>query len=492
MAALAVRGYLGPTIYASDFTGNHLHTRDQFAEILYASFVDDLIVGRVAKDPITAPLAYEAVRFLRPELLARNVDYDELIAKLHTKSFGATGTLQPEVRIKQDGDTPSGTRLIYRGVVGGEVARNISLVVSASNWAQDARRPFYNDYGSQGFNAFNEAYLRYDGANGLDIRVGRMSEHWGPGMRGATLVSDNVPPFDELRVAFPFSLGRIFGKNWHYTQFASTFNDYGGRSYFEGRRVEYAFSNHWNFQFEEAFKANYSGSLAATPVPFLIFKSFDLDTIDTKYNYNTNLGLSYTANPNTRVYGQLFGDDFKSPLGGHKLFGLSLGNKISDTPRRIGYLIGGTHQAGGTAFTLEYAFADPTSNIFKNDNATWERGRADYIGMPNGPNTTELSGRIAQKYGPNLTVAAEYRDRQRHDNSFPAPTSRYFSLSGDYKLSHRETVGATLHEYWQDPFPFQPGDPGYPPPQKYMPFSQANPGTKMRTHEVDLTYKVTF
>lgn len=488
MAALAARGYLGTAVHPSDFTTEQLHSRDQLAHLLYSCLIDSDQIGAIAKDKATAPLAYEAVRYFRDELLAEGADIDYLLDGLRTRAIGYVGSIQAEERVGTGDHTPSGSYVIGRGVAGQELADHYTWVGSASNWAQDWRRNYYNDVGASGFSGFNEGYLRYDGPRGLDIRVGRMFERWGPGLRGSELISDNVPAFDEIRVSFPFSLGSKLGENYRYTQFASSFKDYAGVRYFEGREIEYAFSSQWNLQYQEAFKASFEGSLNSTPmVPYLAFKSHDLSYIDSRYNYNENIGLSYSASPNSRIYAQYFVDDYRSPVTGD-LLGLSLGHSNSQTPRRIGYLAGSTLNIGhGTSATLEYAFADPSSNVFQNNNATWERGLYSFIGMPNGPNVQELSGRIGQKVGDRLNLAFDYRDRGRHNRSFPSPTSHELGAYSYYSLTQRSTVGLEFHVYRQDAFtgPVVAQNTN-------VPLSVADYGENMRVRELDMTYEFTY
>ncbi|MDR3707217.1 MAG: hypothetical protein P4L33_02875 [Capsulimonadaceae bacterium] len=493
VAALAARGYLGDSVHPNDFTADLLHTRAQLAKILKTGLIDCDGADQLRGDASSVALADLAVNDLRSELIEQDVDIDALLSSIHlgkkTGAIGYTGTLQPEERIKSGGTARTGSMLIYRAVTGEALSPHWSWTLSASNWAQDWRRNTYNDVGAHSFQGLNEGYIQYSGGNGLEISAGRMFERWGPAMRGAELISDNVPAYDEIKVAFPFSLGAMLGKNWRYTQFASTFNDYEGKRYFEGRRIEYEFSQLWNVDYEEAFKSSYSGSLAATPMPFLVFKGTNLDYLDSQFNYNAALGLNYSAGPDTRLYTQYFIDDFRSPLAGDFL-GLSLGHSNSQTPRRIGYLFGAsTHTGTGTSLTVEYAFADPTSNVFQNNNAAWERGLYSYIGMPNGPNTQELSGVFGQDLGERLRLAVSYRNRLRHDNSFPEPASREISAGPYYKLDSRQSIGIQYVDYRQDPFTAKLSAL---PVGGNVPLSMSNYGTRIRTQEVDATYQVTF
>ena len=491
MSALAAGGYLGARIHASDFTSEDSYTRAQLAEILGEALADPDIVKRLGADKATAPLALEAVGELKQELDMDNSAMDDLRDELTTKSLGYTGSVQPEYRASTDGSQSSGTFLTYRAVIGGQISPGLSYVVSGSNWWEDWRRNFYNDVGSKDFTGLNEAYVKYVTPHGLDIRVGQMNERWGPGLRGASLISDNVPPFDEIRASFPFSLGSTLGRSWRYTQFASTFDDYSGRRYFEARRLETDFNRHVTFDYEEAFKADYSASLEATPFPFLIFKGFNLPSFETNYNYNGDLGLTYSANPSDRVYGQLFIDDYKSPFKG-RFLGLSLGAG-GNTPERIGYLVGATHDVKtGTSMTVEYSYSDPTSELFQNNNATWEHAQYQFIGMPTGENTREISGRIARKLTPKLSVAVEGRDRQRRDDSFPAPDSQYVGTFAYYNLDLRSTFGISYNNYRQEAFPYSPGQPGYPVGDPLLPSSQGNPGENITIKQVDVTYQYTF
>lgn len=491
MAAMAARGYLGRGVHASDFTSEALHTRDQLAHMLAACLIDSDELDAIQKDGSTEPLVYESVRYFRDELLAMNVDVDSLLDNLRSRSVGYVGTIQPEERIGAGENTPDGTDVIYRAVAGSELADHYTWVGSASNWWQDWRRNFYNDIGPEGFTGFNEGYLRYDGPRGLDIRAGQMFERWGPAMRGAELISDNVPPFDEVRVSFPFSLGVRFGENYRYTQFISSFQDYAGPRYFEGRRIEYAFSSRWNAQYEEAFKSNFEGTLYSTPlIPFQLYKNFtNINFSEPLVKYDYDFGLTYSASANTRFYGQYVINDYRSPTSGNFL-GVSLGYPGTVIQRRIGYMLGGTVDAGhGTSATLEYVHSDATLEIFQNDNAGWNVGRYDYIGMPTGANVSEISGRIGQRIGERVNVAVDYRDRGLFNRSYPAPTSRELGLYGYYSLDARSTFGLAYHDYRQDAFtgPLV----GYIDTTS-KPLNEADFGQTIRERELDVSYAFTF
>jgi hypothetical protein len=266
---------------------------------------------------------------------------------------------------------------------------------------------------------------------------------------------------------------------------ASVYRDNGITNYFEARRISYQFSPRWSADFQEAFKSWASGSLWSTILPFYVQSTgrhhLFGGVIDPEYNYTMNLGASYAANADSRIYGQLFFDDFRSPFG----------TQFHDTSRKIAYLAGTTWRlAPGTSVTGEYSYADPTTYTYQNPLGTWQRDTHE-IGLPEGPNSKTLYGRLEQKLGPRLTFIAEGRDRRRRDDSWPAPNSRYIGLTADYRLSPKSNASIGFDDYKQDPFPFAPGQPGYPTPA-VSPFSEADPGSRIRITQWRADFRAFF
>jgi hypothetical protein len=490
LARLAVDGLLGKDADANLLLTDPVITRDHAARLLENAG----LTGSSANSgmhPNDAAALRRAVNELRPELTMDKIDVPALLRSLPNGGAAFTGQVEPEGRFRAGGDSSDKSYAIgiYRATLQGGIGRDGSFAVSASDWPEDARRVFDNNKGPHDFNALNEAYVQAQGKKGFVFTAGRVYDRWGPGVRGTTLLSDNAPAIDQLKIEFPFSFGRVFGRNWRYTQMAGTFQEDSGTKYLQARRIEYAFNRRLIADYEESLKSSSSRELILAPVPFLIGKGFSLSNFDTTSNYNGNLGLSYSANDVLRLYGQFFIDDAKSPFRG-KFLGFSLGSG-TDTPRKIAYLVGGTIQTPrGTTATLEYTLADPTTYLFQNSNAESTAGAYDFLGLPTGANERELSGLLSQRFG-SLTLGVEGRDQRRDSNSFPAPSARYYTASASYRVDRRQSVGFAYQYYRQTPYLYYPGTPGYPT-SGFTPVQLGDQGRSLNIKEVDVSYKLAF
>jgi hypothetical protein len=490
-AALARADAFGAEDTPEDFLGESLYTRGQLARLLEHLIQDEpQRLARVQKNDAANAALHAATDGLGAELKADGVDLSEIDA---APASGATvgGYVQPELRVGTGGGSGSKTGAlgVYRVTAQGSLRSNLRYVVSASNWAQDARRVFNNDIGAHDFSAVNEAYLELNGGRGLTLSLGRQHDRWGPGYRGATMISDNAPAFDQLQVAFPFSLGARLGRGYDFTQFAATFKEGGTRKYLEARRIGFAFSPHLSADFQEAFKSSSSRALEVTLLPdFYTAQSANLKVgnlritgLDQTYNAFLNFGLSYAADPNTRVYGQLGIDDIQTP-----------GRRTYRTPRKIAQLFGVAFQpASGTGVVAEYTFADATTYSSRIPDTQWQKGLYDEIGLPSGPNSRELFLRLSQKLARGLTASLQGRDRRRRDDSFPAPTSRDLAATLEFAPDKQNGFSVTYHDYRQQPFPLPssvlaPGD-GFTPAN-----AEGNYGQSLRIKQLDVAYRFFF
>ena len=485
-ASLARADAFGAADTPEDFLGEPLYTREQLARRLEHLVQDEpQKFAKVQADDSEAAALHAAMAILQPELTADGVDFTET----DTTNGGSSvsGYLQPEFRLRTGGDTNSGTGAVgvYRVTALGSLRSNLRYVLSASNWAEDDRRVFANDIGPHDFSAVSEAYLELNGGRGLKVSLGRMNNRWGSGYLGAVLVSDNPPAMDQLQVAFPFSLGSHLGRNYHFTQFAATFEENGTRKYFEGRRYEYVFNSRLTADFQEAFKSSSSRSLELTPYPdFYDAQSsriLKLRGLDTNVNSFLNFGLSYAATPDTRFYGQFGVDDIQSP-----------GQQSYRTPRKIAYLLGASlHPLSGTNLIAEYTFADPTTYSSRIPDTQWQEGQYQQIGLPTGPNSREVFLRLSQRLAPGLTLALQGRDRARHNDIFPEPESRDLAGTLDYAINHHAGLQLTYHDYRQNAFPL---DPSVPVPGDG--FTPANAegfyGQNLRIKQLDVAYRLFF
>ena len=491
-AALARTDAFGAAETPEDFLGDTLYTREQLARLLTHLVQDDPAhFAKVQASPSAAAALHSALESLQPELKTAGVDLNDADPVPPGSAASVSGYVQPELRLRTGGSRQPGTGAlgVYRVTALGSLRPNLRYNLSVSNWPEDDRRVFDNDIGPHDFSAVNEAYLTLDGGRGLEVNLGRMYNRWGPGTRGATMVSDNAPALDQIQVSFPFSLGARFGHDYRFTQFLSTFKQDSTQKYFAGRRIEYAFSPRLSADFQEAYISTASNSLYVSLLPdFYSGQSANLKVgslritgLDQRYNSFLNFGLSYEATPTVRVYGQLGVDDLQT-----------FGHQSYRTPRKIAQLAGVAFQPlPQTGIVAEYTFADPTTYSSRITETQWQEGRYDEIGLPDGPNSRALFVRLSQRLRPGLVAALQGRDRRRVNDSFPAPNSRDYAASVEFSPDHRNSVIVTYHDYRQDAFPIpssvpSPGD-GFTPAN-----AEGNYGTTERIKQLDLDYRFFF
>lgn len=491
-AKLAQADAFGAASTPEDFSGEPLYTRGQLVRLLERFLQGEpQRLVRVQKDAAANTALHAALQALGPELAADNVDLSEA-DDIPAGGTSVSGYVQPELRLKAGGDSRPGSGAIgvYRVTALGNLRSNLRYALSASNWFEDSRRVFQNDIGPHDFSAVNEAYLELDGGRGLTVDLGRMHNRWGPGARGATLLSDNAPPMDQIQVSFPFSLGPHLGRGYHFSQLLGRFTEGGTVKYFAARRIELAVSPRLTADLQEAYKASTPRALVVSLLPdFYSGKNANLSPVlpgvvirnlEDYYNAVLNFGLTYEAGEALRVYGQFALDDLRTP-----------GRNSGITPRKIAYLVGFAAQPSArTGLTVEYLFADPTTYSFHNTVNQWQKGQYDEIGLPSGPNTQEVYVRLDHKLTPQLSLALSARDRRRHDDSFPAPTARDLAATASYALTPRSGVRVIFHDYRQDPFPLAPSVPvgnGNQPSNE-----EGNYGRRLRIRQLDVAYQFFF
>ena len=491
-AKLAQADAFGAADTPEDFLGEPLYTRGQLAKLLEHLVQDEpQKFARVQKDDAANTALHAALQVLAPELAADGADVSEANA-VPAGGTSVSGYVQPELRLNAGGNRRPGSGGIgvYRVTALGSLRSNVRYTLSASNWFEDSRRVFDNDIGPHDFSAINEAYLELDGGRGLTVDLGRMNNRWGPGARGAALMSDNAPPMDQIQVSFPFSLGPRLGRGYHFSQILGRFEEGGRTKYFAARRVELAVSPRLTADFQEAYKASTSRALVVSLFPDFysgknaslspVFPGVAIRNLEDYYNAVLGFGLTYDAGEALRVYGQFALDDLRSP-----------GSHSGNTPRKIAYLVGvAARPLAHTGVTAEYLFADPTTYSFHTTADQWQKGRFDEIGLPSGPNTSEVYIRLDQKLTAHLSLGLSVRDRRRHDDSFPAPTARDLAATASYSFNPRNVVRLIFHDYRQDPFPL---DPSVPVGNGFQPSSQEGDyGQRLRIRQLDVAYQFFF
>jgi hypothetical protein len=492
LGRLAADGVLAAN--ASDLLQDRVLTRAEAARLIEQGLGLQGATMQATLKSADVSAARAALISLRPELSSDHIDVDAIVKTLPASSLSYLGVVQPEARIDtggHDNKAGSGAIGIYRGTVLGDLGTHTQYGLSLSNQAQDDRRVFDNDTGTHDYSALTQAYLQFNGTRGLNFLIGRTDDNWGAGAQGGTLLSDNGSPLDQLRVAFPFSMGQHLGRNWNYTQLASTYDKSGTRTYLQARRIEINFSTKWSAQYEEALESTSSSLLLRAPLPFLTAKGINLSSAEGDSEFIANTGLQYQANREFRTYGQLLINDIKSPFRGH-IAGFSVGTG-TQTPQRLAYLIGASLQTpSGTSATVEYSIANPTTYLDAHPDLNWTEGAYDYLGLPEGANFKQIYALISQKVTSKTTLYIEGRSRQRFSSSYPAPNSQDFAASAKYQFDKKNSVSLTYHDYFQDAYPIAPGAPGYPSGDGFISPSNANPGSSTVIHELDAAYTLAF
>ena len=473
------------TLVATFVSPNHLYTRGELADMVVPVLVNLQSGDPVVSDPVASGYLRALALDLTLELQERGVDVSHALEILPTTTaFG--GSVGVEART----GTKNGFDPLYRFNATGHVSSDIEASGTVSNYSIEQRRQFNDDVGHRNQPVISDLQIGIERASGFQLVVGREPLRWGPAYRGATLISDNAPPLDMVKLSFPFSLGAHLGRTYRYTESLGTLTEDDTRKYLGLRRIEFIPNRHLTLEFDEAFKSSRLGSLLSAPLPFNVaslnfsktLKGISVQSIDHHFNYVLNFGGTYAFDDVNRIYGQFLIDDLKSPFGSR--------DKV--VPRKIAYLVGTTAKVGanGTA-TIEYSFVDPTTFTYQNHEAEWTNGQYDYLGLPSGPNSRELYLRYDQPIGTKFEVIADARDRRRPSNSFPAPTAKAVGVTLDYLLNRNSTVGVRYQLYQQDPFPFAPGTVNYPV-ETFTPLDEGNPGARIRSHELDVTYRTGY
>jgi hypothetical protein len=479
-----VTGRSGRTLMPADFQIGPLWTRGEMAALVAPVLTESARASRAGASTRTALALRDACEQLRPELLLAGVPKDRFPGGKTQEAAILSGYAGVEQRVDRESDKPgtAGTAAVYRVTGAAQLSRDSRLVVSGSNWWRAERRVFANDISPRHFSGLSAAYLNLAGPRGLSAQIGRTTDRWGAGAHGATMLSDNSPPFDEIRVDFPFSLGPHLGRNYHFTQMATAFKERGATRYVEARRITYTFNRLWDVQMEEAFKSSRTDALVGTfIVPFNI-QNMDLRKIglpirvrdlDPHFNAVVNLGASYSWAGDSRLYGQFFIDDLRNPFG----------TPFKSVARKVAFLAGYAHGSpDGLNYVVEYSQADPTTYTFRNNEAPWTHRELDWIGLPEGPNNRTLYGRIGARIAPKLTVTVEGRDRRRYNDTYPAPIASFVGATAAYRVTPSQLLTVGYNDYRQDPFgkPFK------------GPTSTPDIGFPVRIHEWDFSYRLIY
>ncbi len=190
----------------------------------------------------------------------------------------------------------------------------------------------------------------------VNLQLGRDALWWGPGTRGALLLSDNAGPLDMLK--FSFEIPHI-----RYTKFAAILDEPG--KYLFGTRIDWSLSETLRLGISDTvliFAGPKLWYAFARPIPLLIMF---------EGNYLLSVDFDWVPRPGTLIYGELMFDDIQSPFPPPLA---APATPYPNPPSRWGFL-GGVYFAdpfrtGRTDLRVEYARvynwtyadADPTVN----------------------------------------------------------------------------------------------------------------------------------
>ncbi|MDQ2687326.1 MAG: hypothetical protein M3Y28_05610 [Armatimonadota bacterium] len=450
VALLAQEHLLSPD--APDVTGllgvtRRLRTRAELADLVRQASEDKADArGRAA-------LAY-ARNILAPELGSQSG------AGPKRATLGGAGFVQPTIQGRDDHGTNLRDRgyVFGRGTAFGTLGRDGAYTVGVTNVYRETRdhASFTTRNGGTGggdnpgvLNGVDEAYATVLGHKGLRLTGGLMRQRWGSGYRGDLLVNDNGPSHLTLQLEIPFSLGRRLG-SYRFNQYEATYKNGGRTIYQGGRRLEHPIGDRVTLSLEEGYNSNEFKNPQVLFIPFYAYQSnqYPHSTEPLFFNYLASVGLTVQPlGPRTaaRLYGQILIDDIKAPNT------LGQGYKV---PRKLGYLLGYAQAFphSGTDVVVEYAHTDrETYTGYVGPELAWFDGDLPQ-GHPIGPNGKEVSIRLGQRLTPKFDLSAEFRDRRRTANDFPAPTVRSVDLGLAYHLSASQSVGLRLTDYREDPF----------------------------------------
>jgi hypothetical protein len=143
---------------------------------------------------------------------------------------------------------------------------------------------------------------------GSTIQVGRDTLWWGPGRRGAFLLSDNAGPLEFLRLS-------IAGERWRFTKVVAPL-DYQGR-FLYGMRLDWLRSEGLRVGLGETVvgRGGIYFPYVLNPIPMLTggLASWARRGLGFSDNYNLSLDFDWRARRGVVVYGEVYLDDVAMP-----------------------------------------------------------------------------------------------------------------------------------------------------------------------------------
>jgi hypothetical protein len=282
--------------------------------------------------------------------------------------------------------------------------------------------------------------------------VGRESLNWGPAYSGSVILSDNSPAFTQMCGSREVEFGKIFGRI-KITEFATTFQHEGPRTYLFGRRYEKPFNRNWHLGISETAKTSFAPNPLIAVLPFYLYQAMFIKD-DAKINTLYSTDLTYIADNGMQAYTEFGIDDMTSI----RLFG-----KANQRPRKTG-IVGGIYLPKVctddrlSTFRAEYVTIDrltygATRPEFPELAYTHDR---QVIGSPIGPNAKAIYLRGERYFSDKFSAIGEYFNQWQTASGDPERGhQRVVSLMAAYDLRPDASIALRIA-------PFKTITPGKP------------------------------
>lgn len=280
----------------------------------------------------------------------------------------------------------------------------------------------------------------------VGLQLGREELWWGPGTRGALLLSDNAGPMSLVKLTWmPLPTLR-------FTKFAAAL-DAPGR-YLFGTRIDWAATGRLRIGLAETAVAFPSPLLwyhLVNPLPAVLTDLLSMPrrqtTMGANDNFVVSLDAEYLVRPGVLVYGEQMQDDIHSVqplLEGWRLFprqsskwGLTAGVYLADPFR-----------TGRTDLRIEYTrLVNWTYTHTLPSRAYTLRGRS--LGHWLGPDADDLAVMVTHTLGPSVTVGGWVAVTRHGEGRITRPRSGGIDIWANYFLSGVVETRTSLGASWE-------------------------------------------
>jgi hypothetical protein len=331
-------------------------------------------------------------------------------------------------------------RALYEGLNFRASVRTTGVI---ENFIAFSAEPVYyrNRQGAKAL--FEEIYLKL-GFKNIEFNIGRNSLKWGAGYNGSLIMSDNVFPFDMLKISNsePFKMSYIGNVNfiWFISELEK--NRIMGNAKLTGLRVDISPLSDLSFGFSNIVMlgGGNSGAYVGSRDSINILNVFE------------SFFIPYKNNIDEKNNKQIAGFDIKYKLNKFLLYGETAFNQ--EDVSKIAYLTGvytsDIFSQSGLGLRLEYANSeDKNRNLYSHN--VYQSGftyKGDIIGHYMGNDADDLLVRVEQKgLAENEAIAGVFYNKQRRGISFLRTEVRN-NFGVDLILSRTNKLEAKfLYEY---------------------------------------------